>query len=73
MAAKIQGRMGMTKKLKKAARRQGMQSNRKRDKAGWRSRYHREFDNAKGPSPMDQAKLGFTAQHVAPPKKAEAK
>lgn len=44
----IAGKLGMTKKLKRAARLAGMTSNRKRDKANWRSSYHSQFKRKSG-------------------------
>jgi hypothetical protein len=48
MAPKVQGRLGMTKKDKKNAKRDSMASNRKRDKARQRSSYHSQFKREKG-------------------------
>ncbi len=55
----VQGRQGMTKALKKAARLNGMDSNRKRDKQSWRSAYHNAYRNAPGPSPMEHTVCGI--------------
>lgn len=55
----VTGRMGFTKAMKRAARLSTMTTNHKRDKAAQRSTYHREFNNAKGPSPMDPTIAGI--------------
>ncbi len=57
--ATVQGKLGMTKALKKQARLSAMDGNRKRDKARWRSSYHSEFRNVKGPSPADPTCAGI--------------